>query len=88
MNLISESIPLLERCGISIGIRNERECGRDEVWIGVRHEFFATDLNLLTCREVLCVVQEGEEDSTGGPGKFVSKRVVCTFGCRETTPVA
>ena len=85
---LGDIIPLLEQCGISIGIRNERECRRDEVWIGMRHKFFATDLNVLTCRKVLCVVQEGEEDSTGGPGKFVSKRVVSIFGCRETTTVA
>ena len=84
---LGDIIPLLGRCGISVGIRNERECRRDEARIGMRHEFFVTDLYVLTCREVLCIVQEGE-DSMGGPGKFVSKRVISTFGCRETTTVA
>ena len=44
------------------------------------HEFFRADLNVLACREVLCIVQQGKEDSTGGPGKKVSEKVISEFG--------
>ena len=81
------SVTFTERCRVTVRVCNEGETGINVVGLCGAHQVRASNTDNLSILVELGIVAESKENTTAGPGEFITQWIIRIFSSRKSSTV-